>query len=310
MESIIDPIDKSLLEKELTDEIFVRDTVFGNNKIYIFTCHDSPNLMNEVGRLREITFRNAKGGTGKSIDVDSFDLAPTPFKQLIVWNPDEREIIGGYRFIDCKELDFDKDGNVLTPTARLFNYSEKFIKDYLPYTIELGRSFVQPEYQPSKNIRRGMFSLDNIWDGLGAIIADHKETKYLFGKVTMYSHFNTEARDLILYFMHLYFPDNEGLVKANVPMGYTHDTTLFKPLFAGNNYASDFRILIKRVRQLGEHVPPLFTSYMNVSPTMKTFGTAFNDHFGEVEETGIMVTTKDIHIQKRERHIDSYKSRQ
>lgn len=306
MEAIINPINKSLLEKELTGEIFVRDTVFGNNQIFIFTHHQAPNLMTEIGRLREITFRNASGGTGKSIDVDSFDLSDTPFKQLIVWNPDEKEIIGGYRFIDCNELEIDADGNVLTPTARLFNYSEKFIKEYLPYTIELGRSFVQPEYQPTKNIRRGMYSLDNIWDGLGAIIKDHKESKYLFGKVTMYSNFNREARDLILYFMHLYFPDNDGLVKAIKPMSYTHNTDLFKPLFVGNKYPADFRVLIKRVRQLGEHVPPLFTSYMNVSPTMKTFGTALNDHFGSVEETGIMVTTKDIHIQKKKRHIDSY----
>lgn len=309
MEAIINPIDKNLLEKELTDEIFVRDTVSANNQIFIFTHHNSPNLMKEVGRLREITFRNAQGGTGKSLDIDSFDLAETPFKQLIVWNPEEKEIIGGYRFIDCKELDIDAEGNVLTPTARLFNYSEKFIKEYLPYTIELGRSFVQPEYQPSKNLRRGMYSLDNIWDGLGAIIAMHKDLKYLFGKVTMYSHFNAEARDLILYFMHLYFPDNEGLVMANRPMEYTHNTELFRPLFVGNKYAADFRILIKRVRHLGENVPPLFTSYMNVSPTMKTFGTALNDHFGAVEETGIMVTTKDIHIQKKERHIDTYKGR-
>ncbi len=306
MEAIIDPIDKSLLEKELTDEIFVRETIFGNNKIYIFTHHQAPNMMTEIGRLREITFRNASGGTGKAIDVDNFDLGETPFKQLVVWNPEEREIIGGYRFIHCKHLKIDSEGNVLTPTARLFNYSEKFIKDYLPYTIELGRSFVQPDYQPSVNMRRGMYSLDNIWDGLGAIIAMHKDLKYLFGKVTMYSHFDTEARDLILYFMHLYFPDKAGLVMANKPMGYTHDTELFKPLFVGNKYAADFRVLIKRVRKLGEHVPPLFTSYMNVSPSMMTFGTALNDHFGSVEETGIMVTTKDIHDQKRERHIDTY----
>lgn len=306
MEAIIDPIDKSLLEKELTNKVFVRETVYANNQIYIFTHHESPNLMNEVGRLREITFRAAQGGTGKSVDIDSFDLAEIPFKQLIVWNPEEREIIGGYRFIHCKQLEIDSEGNVLTPTARLFNYSKKFITDYLPYTIELGRSFVQPKYQPSKNIRRGMFSLDNIWDGLGAIISMHKDLKYLFGKVTMYSHFNAEARDLILYFMHLYFPDKEGLVMANKPMAYTHDTEIFRPLFAGNNYKVDFKILIKRVRQLGENVPPLFTSYMNVSPSMKTFGTALNDHFGSVEETGIMVTTKDIHIQKKERHIKTY----
>ncbi|MBC35187.1 MAG: hemolysin [Bacteroidetes bacterium] len=307
METIISPIEKSLLEKELTDEIFIRETNYGRNEIYIFDHHNSPNLMKEVGRLREITFREAQGGTGKSMDIDAYDTAETPFKQLIVWNPEEKEIIGGYRFIHCKNLKIDNDGNVQTPTARLFTYSDKFIKEYLPYTIELGRSFVQPEYQPSKNIRRGMYSLDNIWDGLGAIIADHKDAKYLFGKVTMYSHFHREARDLILYFMHLYFPDNEALVMPHKPMQYTHDTNELGKIFIGGDYDKDYKTLIQTVRQLGENVPPLFTSYMNVSTTMKTFGTALNDHFGEVEETGIMVTTEDIHILKKERHIYTYK---
>ncbi|MBU1013634.1 MAG: GNAT family N-acetyltransferase [Bacteroidetes bacterium] len=307
METIIPPVDKALLEKELNDKIFIRNTNFGNNEIYVFTVHDSPNLMQEVGRLREITFRDAKGGTGKSIDIDSFDISEIPFKQLIVWNPEDKEIIGGYRFIHCKNLQINEKGAVSTPTAELFKYSEKFVKEFLPYTIELGRSFVQPLYQPSNNIRKGMYSLDNIWDGLGSIMVDNPDVKYLFGKVTMYPHFNVYARDIILFFMEKYFPDKDELVRPHKPMNYTTDADELNRVFTSRSYDEDYKILVQKVRSLGENIPPLFNAYMNLSSTMRTFGTALNDHFGLVEETGIMVTVDDIFEVKKDRHVTTYK---
>jgi len=304
METIIPPIDKDLLEQELTDKIFVRNTNFGNNKIYIFTAHNSPNLMKEVGRLREISFRDAKGGTGKSIDIDSYDTAEIPFQQLIVWNPDDKEIIGGYRFIHCKDLPVNKDGTVQTPTARLFRYSEKFVNEFLPCTIELGRSFVQPLYQPANNIRKGMYSLDNIWDGLGYIISDNPDVKYLFGKITMYPHFNTYGRDLILFFMNKYFPDKDELVRPHKPMSFSTELEELQRVFTADNYDDNYKILVQKVRSVRENIPPLFNAYMNLSSTMRSFGTALNDHFGLVEETGIMITVEDIFEVKKDRHVN------
>lgn len=308
METIAPPVEKTLLEKELTKETFIRDTNFGNNKIYIFTAHESPNLMQEVGRLREITFRDAKGGTGKSIDIDSYDTSEVPFRQLIVWNPEDKEIIGGYRFIHCKDLPINDDGIVETPTARLFSYSEKFIKKFLPFTIELGRSFVQPIYQPANNIRKGMYSLDNIWDGLGSIMVDNPDVRYLFGKVTMYPHFNVYARDLILYFMDKYFPDNDQLIRPHKPMKYSTKIDELMRVFNADNYDEDYKMLVQRVRSVRENIPPLFNAYMNLSSTMRYFGTALNDHFGFVEETGIMVTVDDITDKKKDRHVLTYRS--
>ncbi|MFA8298738.1 MAG: GNAT family N-acetyltransferase [Hyphomicrobiales bacterium] len=308
METIIPPVDLDLLEAELTEDKFVRDTNNGSNKIYIFDHKDSPNLLREVGRLREITFRDAGGGTGKACDIDDFDTADTPFQQLIVWNPRDKEIVGGYRFIHCKEFLKDTDiSKVKTPTSRLFKLSETFIKDYLPHTIELGRSFVQPSYQPTFNIRKGMYSLDNIWDGLGAIVSDNPDVKYLFGKVTMYPHYDRLARDLVLHFLNKYFPDNKGLVKARVPIILTTDSKVLKNIFNGCNYEEDYRILMQKVRSLNENIPPLVNAYMNLSATMKTFGTAINDHFGNVEETGIIVTVRDIYDFKIDRHVMTYR---
>lgn len=306
MKPIIEPVSKELLCSELTAERFVRKTNNGDNEIYIITHHDSPNVMREIGRLREVTFRAAGGGTGLEIDIDEYDIVDNaPYKQLIVWNPAEKEIVGGYRYIKCKDA-FWSDGKIHLATTELFHFSEKFIKDYLPYTLELGRSFVQPKFQPSVDNRKGLFSLDNLWDGLGAITVDNPDVKYFFGKVTMYLDYNQRARDLILSFMNYYFPDKEELVRPHQSLPIYSDVSEFLNSLKGLDYKEGHRLLNQQVRALGENIPPLVNAYMNLSPSMKTFGTSLNDHFGEVEETGILVTFNDIYDSKKERHIATY----
>ncbi|NVO02858.1 MAG: GNAT family N-acetyltransferase [Bacteroidetes bacterium] len=307
MQQIILPVHKSLIIKELKSERFVRKTNYGNNEIYIINAHNSPNVMREIGRLRELTFRYAGGGTGKDVDIDSYDTNPIPYEQLIVWSPTDQEIVGGYRFIKCKSLILKEKKEIDLVTTHLFKFSDKFISDFLPYTIELGRSFVQPNYQPSSTNRNGLFSLDNIWDGLGALTMDNPDIQYFFGKVTMYLSFNQKARDLILFFMHKFFPDREKLVFPHNPLSINSDLKELDDLFCGNNYQENYKILNSHVRNLNENIPPLVNTYMNISPSMRTFGTSLNDSFGQVEETGILVTIKDIYESKKERHLLSYK---
>lgn len=310
MEDVIAPIDKKVLEAELTRDKFVRKTNNGDNEIYIITHHDSPNILIEIGRLREVAFRAAGGGTGKRIDIDEFDVADAPYKQLIVWSPFDKEIVGGYRFIKCKDAPVNPDGVVQLATTELFRFSEKFVNKYVPATIELGRSFIQPKFQPSSENRKGLFSLDNLWDGLGAIVIDNPDIHYFFGKVTMYTNFNIHARDMILSFMNYYFPDNENLVVPIEPLHITTDVTEFLKSIEGLNYKDGHRILNQNVRALGEQIPPLVNSYMNLSATMKTFGTSMNPHFGDVEETGIMVAIDDIYETKKERHVATYRRKE
>lgn len=305
MKTILPPVDKRLLEKELTKERLLRKTNNGNNLIYIVNEANSPNVVREIGRLREVTFRDAGGGTGKEIDLDEYDFGENGFEQMIVWDPAEKEITGGYRYIDCKNLKIDHD-IVHSPTADLFKYSKTFIEEYLNYTIELGRSFVQPLYQPAFNLRRGMFALDNLWDGIGALVIENHGIKYLFGKVTMYPDFDKLARDMILFFLHKYFPDPDKLIEPVEPLRIKTSEKILNSIFTGCNYDEDYKTLIQKVRKLGENVPPLVNAYMNLSATMKTFGTALNDHFGSVEETGILVTVKDIYDVKKDRHILTY----
>lgn len=303
MEEVIPRIERNILIKELNKERFVRNTNFGKNEIYIVDCNNSPNVMLELGRLREIAFRDASGGTGKSVDIDEYDIGEIPFQQLLVWNPEDEEIIGGYRFIHCKNLKVDENGTVNTPTSHLFKYSPVFIRDYLPVTIELGRSFVQPAYQPAKNLRKGLYALDNIWDGLGAIIQQYPDIQYFFGKITMYLQTDLLAREAITWFLQTFFPDHDKLVYPYDPVILQTKPSFFTQLFVGKNYDENYKILQQFVRTRKEAIPPLVNSYMNLSATMKTFGTSLNKGFGDVEETGIMVKIADIFASKKDRHL-------
>lgn len=306
MQAIIDPIDTKILIEELTKERFVRHTTFGHNEIYIINHHNSPNLMKEVGRLREVSFREAGGGTGMPLDIDSFDTAEVPYEQLIVWSPLEKEIIGGYRFIKLKNVKPDENGKYHLATTHMFDFSTLFVEKYLNQTIELGRSFVQPKFQPTKDSRKGIFSLDNLWDGLGALIIDNPDVNYFFGKVTMYLKFNQEARDYIHYFMQKYFPDNENLIKPFNEKFIVTPIEKLEQIFVGKDYEEDHKILVKVVREKKENIPPLVNAYMNLSPSMKTFGSALNPGFGDVEEIGILVHIPDIYPSKKNRYLNSY----
>lgn len=303
---IIPKVKTEELEKELTKELFVRKTNKAENDIYIFFYDQAPALMREVGRLREVSFRDAGGGTGKSIDIDSYDSAEIPFKQLIVWDPNGKEIIGGYRFILGKNTARDESGQPITPTSDLFDISEKFSNDYWNETIELGRSFVQPLYQPSIN-RKGIFSLDNLWDGLGTLVVNNPDMKYFFGKFTMYPSYNQKARDLLCYFLKNYFPDPDNLLTPLYPVEIKTSKDELMSYFNFNRYDEDYKILIKSLRELGESIPPLVNAYMNLSSTMKIFGSSHNSHFGDVYETGMFITIDEIFEDKRNRYIESYR---
>lgn len=306
MQEIIRPVDRGLLKKELTQEYFVRNTNNGEREIYIVDAHVAPNLMEEIGRLREITFREVGGGTGKDKDIDVYDVAESAFKQLIVWDREDEEIVGGYRYIEGDKIPKGEDGSLLSATSKLFWFSDDFVQNYMPFTIELGRSFVQPKYQPNFNIRKGLYSLDNLWDGLGALVIDNEHIKYFFGKFTMYPSYDRYARDVILRFLQKYFPDPDKLVRPFNPMAITHSIEDIDAQFDGESYQDDYKIMVQLVRKHGENVPPLVNAYMNLSATMKTFGTSLNPGFGNVEETAILISIPDIYDGKVRRHFINY----
>ena len=306
MEEIIEPISKELLKAELTEEKRLRMTNKSHNQIYIITAQDSPNIMKEIGRLREIAFRAAGGGTGQPLDIDEYDIMDNPYKQLIVWNPEAEEILGGYRYILGTDVRFDEQGAPILATAHMFNFSEKFLKEYLPTTIELGRSFVTVEYQSTRAGSKGLFALDNLWDGLGALTVVMPNVKYFFGKVTMYPSYHRQGRDMILYFLKKHFEDKDNLITPMKPLEMEAKEEDLAALFCKNTFKEDYKILNCEIRKLGYNIPPLVNAYMSLSPTMRMFGTAINYGFGDVEETGILIAVDEILAEKRIRHIQSF----
>jgi hypothetical protein len=306
MEDVIAPISKEILKSELTPERLLRMTNKSHNEIYVVTAHNAPNVMKEIGRLREIAFRAGGGGTGKSMDIDEYDVMPHPYKQLVVWNPEAEEILGGYRYLFGDEVEYDEHGKPVLATAHMFDFSEKFLKEYMPNTIELGRSFVTLEYQSSRAGSKGLFALDNLWDGLGALTVIKPNMKYFFGKMTMYPSYHRQGRDMILYFLHKHFPDVDKLVTPIQPLDLEMDSASLEKLFCCESFKEDYRILNTEVRKLGYNIPPLVNAYMSLSPTMRVFGTAINYGFGDVEETGILIAVDEILEDKRMRHIESF----
>ncbi len=303
---IIQPISKDLLVKELTPDKQLRLTNKSNNKIFIITAHNSPHVMQEIGRLREIAFREAGGGTGKEVDIDEFDTCDNCYKQLIVWNPDEQEIIGGYRYLLGSDWEYDEQGQPILATSHMFHFSEKFIKEYAPQTVELGRSFVSLPYQSSRRGAKSLFALDNLWDGLGALTVIRPNVRYYFGKMTMYPSYIRKGRDMILYFLKKHFDDKENLIIPLKPLKLETNPKELESLFCGKTFKDDYLILNSEIRKLGYNIPPLVNAYMGLSPTMKLFGTAINYGFGDVEETGILIAVDEILEDKRKRHIDTF----
>ena len=305
-QEIIQPIEKEVLKSELTPELQLRMTNKSHNEIYVITAHNAPNVMKEIGRLREIAFREAGGGTGKAMDIDEFDTCENCYKQLIVWNPEAEEIIGGYRYLEGTDWEMDEKGQPKLATSHMFHFSEKFLKEYMPYTIELGRSFVSLPYQSSRMGAKSLFALDNLWDGLGALTVIKPNVRYFFGKFTMYPSYIRRGRDMILYFLHKHFADKDNLIVPMKPLEIEDEPKELEQLFCEKEFKKDYLILNTEIRKVCYIISPLVNPYMSLSPTMQLFGTAINYGFGDVEETGILIAIEEIFEQKRVRHIDSF----
>lgn len=306
MKPIIEPVDREALLAELNEKTFLRKTNRAGNELYV-VGPESVQVIREIGRLREIAFRADGGGTGKELDIDEFDTNPAyGYKQLVLWDPQAREIIGGYRFCLCDQAVFDRFGQPILTSSHMFEFSKKFLKDYLPYTLELGRSFVQVEYQSSKAGAKALFALDNLFDGIAAIgILYNRRIKYFFGKATIYRGYPTEAREMIMVFLRKYFGRHSRLIRIRKEVKVEHPNRYSK-LFKGLDFKEGYKVLKAEITKMGVFIPPLVNTYMNLSPTMDYFGTGINDEFGDVYDSGLMISFEDLYPEKRQRHLDSF----
>ncbi|MDR2853853.1 MAG: GNAT family N-acetyltransferase [Prevotellaceae bacterium] len=304
---VIPPIDPKSLKKELTKSHFLRPTNKAHNEIYIVDSATAPHVMAEIGRLRELSFRSWGGGSGNQLDTDEYDYLQKPYQQLIVWNPDDNEIVGAYRFLAGADAEFDENGQPHLTMGHLFKFSQRFIQEYLPYTVELGRAFVQPKYQSSAMGMKSLFALDNLWDGLGALIHEIKDAKYFVGKVTIYQNYSLLSRNLIFAYLRRYCPDPDQLITPNKPTPISEEhRRVANALFRNKNAADGYKALQKAVRADNQTIPPLINAYVGLTETMRSFGTIYDATFGNVFETGIMITIPDLLEVKQKRYIEPY----
>ena len=305
---IIDPVPVKLLKAELTKSKKLEDTNKGHNELYIVTWHDSPNVVTEIGRLRELAFREAGGSTGNAMDLDEYDKMEKPYKQLIVWDPDNEAIIGGYRFLFGSEAMFDEKGQPIMASAHQFHFSQKFIDEYLPHVLELGRNFVAPDYQSSKNGAKSIFAFDNLWDGLVAIIMKYPNLLYFFGKITLYPSYDHIARDLIYHFLWKHFGDKDELVRPWEDQAIMPDSNpaLMDLILNKDDLLEDYKLLKAAARMRGVNVPPNMTAYISITSQMLMFGTAVNRLMHNIEDTAVLIPFDEIYHDKKSRHIGAY----
>ena len=308
---IIDPVDVELIKKELNANTFLRKTNRGDNEIYVVNNENSPNVLREIGRLREISFRAVGGGSGTECDLDHFDLEDKACFQIVVWNPEDEEIIGGYRFTRWKMASFHENGQPYVNTEHLFDFSQEFLDEYFPHCIEMARAFVQPKYQSAQAGRKALFALDNLWEGIGGVVANDPSVKYLSGKVTIYSSSPELSRKAMVYYLDKSFGDRKGLITSKNPETWTEEqAAMFEDMFCGANYKENYQILNNYVKSMGDSIPPLIHLYINLSETMKTFGTTFDPDFGDCYDTAMLITVADIYQEKYDRYIGSYHNQQ
>lgn len=300
MQEIIPPVETALLKRELEGHL-LRPSNKADNLIYDITAHECPNVMREIARLREISYRDGGGATGKEMDIDEMDTMPKPYHQLIVWDPEHEQIVGGYRYLMGSEAEI-RDGQPYITSAHLFHYSERFIREYLPYTIEFGRAFVQPAYQKREMGMKALFALDNIWDGIGALVYNNPQLRWMIGKVTIYPDYNATARELIYAYLDRYHRGDRSLIAP-----YKEEPLLPIPTpFDDNDLQHNYHLLQLAVREQGTVIPPMFSAYLNITNELLFFGNAINDELANVYETGIMVDITKIFQEKKERYITPY----
>ncbi|MDU1059113.1 MAG: GNAT family N-acyltransferase [Leclercia adecarboxylata] len=236
--------DRATLKRELAQAECLGTTSDGKT-IYLWQRNgqeDVP-ILRELGRLREIAFRAVGEGSGKRRDTDSYD---DDYLHLILWDNEDLEIVGAYRFIPTAM----REPEALYSYS-LFHYDDK-MQDILEHGIELGRSFIQPRYWG----RRG---LDYLWSGIGAYLARYPHYRYLFGPVSISGGLPPAARDLLVAFYRLWFPASHPLAASRRPYPASLPEVLAQ--FSGEDYVEDLTRLKSLLGNLGCGIPPLYKQY-------------------------------------------------
>ncbi|MFW5695638.1 MAG: GNAT family N-acyltransferase [Alkalispirochaeta sp.] len=273
---------------------------FRDIEIYVTTAAESPSVMTEIGRIREREYRREGAGRNRPIDVDEYDTGPTPYRQLVAWDPVHHEIVAMYRYIFGRTA-ADRDDVGLLRTAQLFSFSPDFVREALPVMVELGRSVVNRE------AKRAILGLFAVWAGLGAIVVECPEIRYFFGNVSVYRTWPAEAVDLLVAYLYEYHSERGGVSGKDAVVyrspGISRNQ---RELFYGHDTAEAYHRLEEELARYRLAPPPILVSYLRATTVLRVYDTVQDADFGGAYEVALAVSTRHLTEKTRRRIIDDY----
>lgn len=284
------PENRSQVLRELQEQCESLGQTSDNKAIYLYRHTNSSALMREIGRLREVSFRAVGEGTYHKRDIDQYD---SHYFHLILWDQDALEIVGAYRFADAAQLSQAQHETGLYSTT-LFDYNEH-MQPYFEQGLELGRSFVQPQYW-------GKRSLDYLWFGIGAFIRKYPKYRYLFGPVSLSDTYPDEAKQLIIAFYSTYFGATRPCAQATIPFVRKNNETTH---FTGTDYKTEFTHFKHVLSSMGYAVPTLYKQYCDIAQREGVTFHGFNidPDFNNCVDGLVMVDVTQLKPKKYRRYI-------
>jgi len=293
IQAVARPNDRKAVRAALLQSRILGETRDGK-KIFLYRYQDNCPVMQEIARLREITFRSVEEGTGLAQDFDKFDLY---YSHIVLWDEQQLEIVGAYRVALGPDI-LAAHGIEGFYTQTLFDLKSDFTA-LLPYSMELGRSFVQPNYW-------GQHSLEYLWYGIGAYLRERPDIKYLFGPVSISNAYPQLAKELIIGFYQQQFGSELPHTRARMPFTISEPSRQFAIDKFNADYSSSFKILNSELKKLGVKVPTLYKQYVELCVDKGCRFVDFNidPDFNHCIDSLIMVEIDKIAPKKRQRYIE------
>jgi len=297
-ETIVPPVDPEKLAGEiekLTNEQLLIES--GQYQVWVAKAPEIPNIVQEIGRLREITFRGTGEGTGKSIDLDPFDKH---YWHLFVWKPQSREIIGAYRIGRTDKI-LSRLGQNGLFSSTWYKCSASLFERISP-ALELGRSFVRPEYQRTHS------PLALLWRGVGEYVVRHPQYKILFGSVAISSEYQTLSQKMMVSFLQQNsdLPDLARMVKPRNPPAWLQDPDLPEDSQLISDI-KDVSSVVSDIERDRKGVPVLLRQYLQFNANFISFHVA--PDFNNTLHALMLVDFSESHPRILERHLGKEGSR-
>lgn len=293
--NVIHPVSARQLRDQIYKNEFIGQTTDGK-KIFLVEYQKSKDIIREIARLRELTFRKVGEGTGTKKDTDRFDKY---YKHIVLWDDNQLEIVGSYRLADGKSVLTELNSDAFY-TSTLFKFNNNFIP-LLFNAVELGRSFVQSKYWNS-------LALDYLWQGIGKYLSINQHIRYLFGPVSLSNNYSSEAKDMIVFFFSKWFPPKRNYITSINPFELSKNSVeKLNQIFKFDDYQKELAILKNLLNNLGFTIPVLYKQYADlcIPGGVQFLGFNIDSNFGNCIDAFILVDLNYLKENKKRRYLNT-----